>query len=251
MLSYNEITVNSDETAASFWVYSNTNSEWSLTPGSGVTVNPTSGVGHGQIVATFPANTSTTNENTYTVTASLIAQEGFAPSPQTFTITQRKKNREPSNQSTNYSGNLTLNYNTTTTNDYKYVTPSGGVPGAAVIINGTTYSGLRIGATQGDGWAKITIPAGTTYLHIHVACYKGKSFTLNISSASGFSQDLALTSNSGISDANGNTMPYTLNGTLSSSDYYKVLTFNPALTENTELTFMGRRYVLWGVYAEE
>ena len=59
-----------------------------------------------------------------------------------------------------------------------------------------------------------------------------------------------MTSNSGIK----NSTPFTFSGDPSTSDYYKVITFTNALEESTELTFTaigGKRFVVWGVTAEE
>ena len=86
-------------------------------------------------------------------------------------------------------------------------------------------------------------------MHLHVAAWNNDNVTLSVA-PTGYSDNIALTSNSGIS----NNTPFTFNGDPSTSDYYKVITFSEALTDNTELTFTatsGKRFVIWGVTAEE
>lgn len=86
MLSSNAVTVDAGTTHVNFKVISSSNGTWNLSATSGATVSAASGVGNEEITVTFPANTSTTDSNTYIVTASL---SGFPN--QTLTITQSKK----------------------------------------------------------------------------------------------------------------------------------------------------------------
>lgn len=118
-----------------------------------------------------------------------------------------------------------------------------------VKIGTTEYNGLKAGTGSAAGAIKITVPSGTKYLHMHIAGWNNETVTLGVS-ATDYSDNISLTSNSGIS---GNS-PFTFSGDPTSSDYYKIITFSSALTANTELTFTassGRRFVVWGVNSEE
>lgn len=118
-----------------------------------------------------------------------------------------------------------------------------------VKIGETSYDGIKAGTGSVSGAVKITVPSGTKYLHMHIASWNNETVTLAVS-PTGYSDDISLISNSGIS---GNS-PFTFSGDPTSSDYYKIFTFSSALTADTELTFTassGRRFVVWGVNSEE
>ncbi|MBQ9178057.1 MAG: hypothetical protein IJ140_03585, partial [Prevotella sp.] len=128
---------------------------------------------------------------------------------------------------------------------------SGGTSATAckVVISNVQYDGLKAGATKTAGAIKITVPARTKYLHMHVAGWKGENVTLSVTPA-GYSGDISLTSNSGIS----NKPPFTFEGDASTDEYYKVITFSNALTADVDLTFTatgGKRFVVFGVNAED
>lgn len=145
--------------------------------------------------------------------------------------------------STDYTGNVTLS-------------TTGGTSASACVVKiqqGTStvnsYDGIKAGTSKVAGAVKITVPSGTKYLHLHTAAWNNESVTLAVS-PSVYSDDISLTSDSGVS---GNS-PFTLGSyNKASTDYYKVITFESALTEATDLTFTaksGKRFVVWGVTAE-
>lgn len=143
-----------------------------------------------------------------------------------------------SDYSTDYTGNVTLS-------------TTGGTSASAckVAIEGTQYDGIKAGTGSVAGAMKITVPANTKHLHMHVAAWNGNTVSLAVT-PEGYSGNIALTANSGIS---GNS-PFNFSGDPSSSDYYKVITFANALGEATDLTFTatgGNRFVVWGVTSEE
>lgn len=142
-----------------------------------------------------------------------------------------------SDYSSDYTGNVTLS----TTGGTQANT-------CKVVLNETEYSGIKAGTGKIAGAMKITVPSGTKYLHMHVAGWNGETVKLSVT-PSGYSDVIALISNSGIS----NNSPFTFNGDANTSDYYKVITFNSPLTADTELTFTattGKRFVVFGVSAE-
>ena len=145
-----------------------------------------------------------------------------------------------SDYSTDYTGNVTLS-------------TSGGTSASTCKIKigspAVEYNGIKAGTSSVAGAVKITVPSGTKHLHLHLAAWNGENVTLSVTPSS-YSSDISLTSNSGIS---GNS-PFTFSGDPSTSSYYKVITFTNALTSNTDLTFAaksGKRFVVWGVTAEE
>ena len=123
-----------------------------------------------------------------------------------------------------------------------------------VIVTGTTeYDGIKAGTSKVAGAMVINVPSGTKYLHIHAAAWNNENVTLSVTPNTNISpSSISLTADSGIS---GSGSTYTL-GTAAnaSTNYYKVIAFTNALTANTNLTFTatsGKRFVIWGVNAEE
>ena len=121
-----------------------------------------------------------------------------------------------------------------------------------VIINTIDYDGIKVGTSKAGGAWAVTVPSGTKYLHLHVAAWNGVTgLSLNISpNTYSSTTSVALTADTGIA----NNSPFTFSGTASSSNYYKVITFTSPLESNTTLTFTtstNKRFVVWGVNAEE
>ncbi|MBR4390607.1 MAG: chitobiase/beta-hexosaminidase C-terminal domain-containing protein [Bacteroidales bacterium] len=119
----------------------------------------------------------------------------------------------------------------------------------AVVVSGTSYDGIKAGTGKVAGAWKLSVPAGTRHLHLHVAAWNNESITLTVT-PTGYANDIPLTANSGIA----NNSPFTFNGDPSTDDYYKVITFESALDSDTDLTFTatgGKRFVVFGVNAEE
>ena len=145
--------------------------------------------------------------------------------------------RGQSDYSTDYSGNITLS------------TEGGSnASDCQVIISNTPYDGIKAGTSGKTGAVMITVPSGTKYLHIHAAAWNNTTASLAVT-PEGYSDEIALTANTGIA----NSSPFTFNGDPSTSDYYKVVTFENALSADTELTFTavgGKRFVIWGVTSE-
>ena len=137
-----------------------------------------------------------------------------------------------------FTGNVTLSTNDGTSTS-----------ACKVVISNTQYDGIKAGTGKIAGAVQVTVPSGTKYLHLHAAAWNGENVTLGVT-PSGYSEDIALTANSGIS----NNSPFTFSGDATSDDFYKVITFDSALEDNTTLTFTatsGKRFVIWGVTAEE
>jgi|GEM_PF-6769043 len=118
-----------------------------------------------------------------------------------------------------------------------------------VKVNNVEYDGLKAGASKNAGTLQITVPAGTKYLHMHVAGWKNENVTLSVT-PTGYSGNISLTANNGIS----NNSPFTFDGDANTDDYYKVITFSNALTSDVDLKFTatgGKRFVVFGVNAED
>lgn len=118
---------------------------------------------------------------------------------------------------------------------------------AKVVISGTEYSAIKCGTTSAPGACKVTIPAGTTKLHLHIAGWKGKDVKATISGASCTPSTLTLKSDDGITSKT----PFTLQG--DPTTFYHEITLSN-ITAETTLTITadntGKRFVLWGVNTE-
>lgn len=115
----------------------------------------------------------------------------------------------------------------------------------AVTIGSTDYDGLKAGTGKKAGVICITVPKGSIQLSMHVAGWKGETVKLSYTNSS---TTIDLTSNNGIA----NNSPFAFDGDPSSEDYFKTITFSPALTEDTDITFTatsGKRFVVFGVNA--
>lgn len=137
--------------------------------------------------------------------------------------------------STVYTSNVTL-------------TTSGGTSAsdAKVKINNVEYDAIKAGTGKVAGAMKITVPSGTTKLHIHAAGWNGESVTLGVTGATASPSSIVLTADSGVA----NNSPFTLSGNASS--YYTEITLS-GITAETTLTFTatsGKRFVIWGVNAK-
>ena len=128
---------------------------------------------------------------------------------------------------------------------------------AKVIVTGDTqYDAIKAGTGSVKGAVRITVPAGTKYLHLHAAAWNGETVNIGLAPNGNLNASyLALTSDTGVS---GSGSTYTLKASAkATTDYYKVLTFTTALASNTNITFTagansssGKRFVIWGVNAE-
>lgn len=145
-----------------------------------------------------------------------------------------------SDYSTDYTGNIT---------------PAAGTnaESCTVVISENNYGGIKAGTSKkGGGTINITVPSGTKYLHLHIAAWNGDSSVSPSITPNTYSSttSISLTSDSGIT---GSGTTYTLAGTL--SNYYKVITFTNALTQDIQFAFATnankKRFVIWGVTAEE
>ncbi len=140
------------------------------------------------------------------------------------------------------------NYSATQTSN---CTLTAGTNGSSCTVN--TNAGIKVGTSKAGGTMTVTVPSGAKYLHIHVAAWNGVSgLSVNITPNTNISPaSISLTADSGIA---GSSTDFTLNGTASSTDFYKVITFTNALTEETTFTFTtstAKRFVIWGVNSEE
>lgn len=139
-------------------------------------------------------------------------------------------------------------YSTTNTSGDGLLTAEGGTStsNTSVQINSSNYDAVKAGTKNVSGACLITVPAGTTKLHVHAAAWKDSSVTLSIEGATCSPDSIDLIADSGVT-GNGN---FTLVG--KPEIYYHELELSDITTETT-LTFTatsGRRFVIWGVNAE-
>lgn len=120
---------------------------------------------------------------------------------------------------------------------------------AKVIIGGTKYDAIKAGSKSGEGKLSITIPAGTTKLHIHAAGWNGDATSFTIEGATVSDKTITPMSDDGVS---GSGTSFTLKG--DPTNYYKELTLT-GVTAKTTLTITATktskcRFVIFGVNAE-
>ena len=140
-------------------------------------------------------------------------------------------------QSTTYTSNVTFNAGTNGSS-------------CSVVINSTSYDGMKLGTGKATGTMTFTIPKGTTKIHIHAAKWKGESGNLNILASVGTlgSTSMTLTADDGVS----NNSPFTLSSpALASTTYYFEISISNVTAQSTiTLTTSANRAVVWGVNSE-
>ncbi|MBO4800385.1 MAG: chitobiase/beta-hexosaminidase C-terminal domain-containing protein [Bacteroidaceae bacterium] len=122
---------------------------------------------------------------------------------------------------------------------------------AKVVINGESFDAIKAGTNSKAGVMFIVAPAGTKYLHFHIAGWNGKAVKLSVLGNEGsvFMENYDLTSDTGIA----NNSPFTFAGDATSTDFYKVITFTQPLAGEMTLRLEATanfRFVIWGVNAE-
>ena len=143
-----------------------------------------------------------------------------------------------SDYSTTYTSNVTLS-------------TAGGTSASecTVVIGDTQYDGIKAGTSSKAGAVKITAPAGSKYLHLHLAGWSGKTVKVGVTPTTNVTPtSINLNSDDGVSS----NSPFTLKGT--ASDFYQVITFTTPLADNTTLTLTatsGYRFIVFGVNSEE
>ena len=106
---------------------------------------------------------------------------------------------------------------------------------------------IKIGTSSLGGSYKISLPAGTTKLHLHAVAWKGVTgLSLNVTGATATPSSIALTANDAIT---GTPTAWTITNP---ADYYFVINFSNIVTD-TEITLttsIAKRFILWGVNTE-
>lgn len=157
-----------------------------------------------------------------------------------------------------YTIKVSPNYSTMYTSNAAPVAGSNS-DGASVVINKTSYDAIKCGTGKKAGVATVSVPSGTTKLHVHIAGWNGESGkTIDITPAANVSKvnnvtatSLTDTADSGIHDSS----PFTLEGTSNfSTSYYYVIDLT-GINSATTITFTAHnasnnRFVIWGCNAE-
>lgn len=131
---------------------------------------------------------------------------------------------------------------------------------ATVVINETNYAAIKCGTGTKAGVATVSIPSGTTKLHVHIAGWNGENGkTVDVTTSAGTvskinnvsTTSLITTADTGVK----NSSPFTLAGTsILSTSYYYVIDLTSVSTAAT-ITFTAHesssnRFVIWGCNAE-
>ncbi len=140
-------------------------------------------------------------------------------------------------------------YSTTYTSNVELTTEGGeNATACKVRILDGEYDGIKVGtSTKGGSWV-VTVPAGTTKLHLHAGAWTSVTgLSLNITPEEKcFPNSIDLTNNSGCS---GNS-PYTIFPN-DATEYFEIeLNDIQIETEFTFTTSTNKRFIVWGVNAE-
>ena len=139
-------------------------------------------------------------------------------------------------------GTGSIDYSTVETSN---VTLSAGTNGSDATVN--SKAAIKVGTSSKGGDMSVTVPAGTSTLHVHAAAWNGVTgLSLNISGATSSPASISLTADSGIS----NSSPFTLSG--NPEDFYFKIELSNITTETTIkfTSSINKRFVVWGVNAE-
>ncbi len=126
------------------------------------------------------------------------------------------------------------------------VTLTAGTKASACTVN--SGDGMKLGTSKAGGDMTVTVPAGTTHLHLHAAAWKGVSgLSLNISGASVDPTSVSLTADDSFTGS-----ATSFSTTSSAASYYFVIALSDITSETTLTlaTSTTKRCVIWGVNAE-
>lgn len=122
---------------------------------------------------------------------------------------------------------------------------------ATIVISGSNFSGKKLGTSGNGGDFTVTVPAGSSKLHVHAAGWTGKSPTLKVTPVENVNSTnpVDITADTGVS---GSGSTFTLAApAMASTGYY--ITFDlKDITTSTTLTVAStsERAVIWGVHVE-
>lgn len=124
-----------------------------------------------------------------------------------------------------------------------------------IMIEGTEYQAIKLGANSAIGDMSFTVPANTAKIHLHIAGWSGKNSAVTISASNGVAlgtTEITATSDAGMT---GNS-PFTLSDASKvTKDYYHVIELGSPTTAETTITMTSvsgkYRVVIWGVNTEE
>lgn len=107
------------------------------------------------------------------------------------------------------------------------------------------YEAKKTGSSSSAGSIEIKVPVGTCELHYHAAAWSSNSETLTIKNGNSPVAEHSILADAGLK----NNTPFTLKN--NPVDEYYMIKFEPALTEETTLTFSAssNRFILFGVNA--
>ena len=122
---------------------------------------------------------------------------------------------------------------------------------ATIVISSSNYSGKKLGKSGAGGNFTVTVPAGSSKLHVHAAGWLGKSPSLKVTPEANVdsTNPVSITADTGVS---GSSSTFTLGApSKANSDYY--ITFDlKDITSSKTLTVasLSERAVIWGVHVE-
>lgn len=145
--------------------------------------------------------------------------------------------------------NTGTDYSTINTSNITLSTSDGtSATTAKVIISNVQYDAIKCGTGSVAGAMNITIPAGTSKLHIHAAGWNGESVELSLTgpTPAPAPTSITLVADTGIKSSS----PFTLAGN-PEKYYFEISLSEMSIDKTLTLTATsGKRFVVWGVNAE-
>lgn len=148
-----------------------------------------------------------------------------------------------------------IDYRTKYTSDNVTLSAGTNASPAYVVINGTSYEAIKAGTSSGTGSnvIKVTIPANTSIVHLHIAGWSGDGASVSLSIGGGVTISPSSFNPKEDSGISGSGNSFTIQDEEPSS-FYKKITISPAAGIEKELTISStgkkNRFVIWGVNAE-
>lgn len=139
-------------------------------------------------------------------------------------------------------------YADTYTSGENMLSVAGGTSASTVTVkwNGADYDGIKAGTSSNAGVIKVKVPAGTKTLHMHIAGWSNEGKEVTVTGLSS-EKKIAINPDGGVAS----NSPFTLQSDPETNHYYSIDINNTAEVTLTITATSGKRFVLFGVNAEE
>lgn len=138
-------------------------------------------------------------------------------------------------------------YANTYTSGDDLLTITGGTSASTAKISwgGMQYDAIKAGTSSIYGAVKVTVPANTKTLHLHIAGWKDEGKAITVSGLEE-NKDITIKPDAGLT----NSSPFTLQSDPETTHYYTIDTNNDEALTLTLTAKTGKRFAIFGVNAE-